>query len=121
MTMSDGLSTVPDLVLLSDLEMDPEYVLAFTPPFLYGKVRDRITKPGIWDLLTVAECEAAIPAREGWSHDGYADTFPLLLGAWVKTLLGFPVVLEADETAIRLPGVFSRWHRVPFYWVRRNT
>jgi hypothetical protein len=111
------LEYLPDL----GLEEEPEYVLLFTPPVLYERLRDRLRRPGFWELLTVAEYEAGTPARDGWSHHGYPDNYPVMLAAWVKALLGFPVALERDEAEVMVPGRFSRWRTVPLYWVRRST
>jgi hypothetical protein len=110
----------PDLENLALGEQEPEYVLAFWPPSLYGRLRDRLSRTGWWELLTVAEYEHGSPARDEWSIDGHPDSHPLLLAAWAKTLLGFPVTLEPGEHSVRTPGI-ARWHRVPLYLARRNT
>jgi hypothetical protein len=121
MDVSVFLDREADLELIAGLEAGPEYVLIWTPPWLYGRPRDRLLRTGFWELLTVAEFEAGVPARDDWSLDGPPDPYLPLLAAWVKHLLGFPVALEPDETEIRTGRPLSRWHRVPLYWVRRNT
>lgn len=110
-----------DLELPGLEEQEPEYVLAFWPAALYGRVRDRVRYPGWWELLTAAEYQSGTPARDGWSIGGYPDSYPLLLAAWAKKLLGFPVALEPGEHSVKPGGLLSRWRTVPLYYVRRNT
>lgn len=100
---------------------EPEYVLLFVPATAYKRCWDRLGKQGWWELLSVAEYEAGDSAPEERAHEGYPDNYPLFLAAWAKTILGFPVTLEADQAQMQVQGWMPRWRTVPLYWVRRNT
>jgi hypothetical protein len=119
--------TAPDLLTLADLEalagldLGPEYVLPFTPPRMYQQVRDRLTRPGYWELLTVADYEAGSRAPEERILDAPRDIPVGQLAAWAAGLLGHPVALEADAVELKADGFLGRWHPEPLYWVRRDT
>jgi len=116
-----GTRVLPDLELIAGLEEDPEWVLFFVPFFGREKILSWPRSFGTWELLTVDEYNAGTEAPDERAMEGIPDAYPLLLAAWVKKLLGFPVALEPDETLIRGPGIFARMHPTPLYWVRRNT
>ena len=97
----------------------PEYVVAYTPPYLYKRLIDRHTLPGYWELLTMTAYHAGDPAPDERTLAGPGETPAPALVAWVAGLLGYPVTLERDTTQISRNG--TRWRTVPLYWVERNT
>jgi hypothetical protein len=99
----------------------PEYVLPFTPPRQYERVRDRLTKPGFWELLTLDEYEAGDRAPEEWTLDAPRTIPEADLIAWVSELLGYLVALKRDDVEMRADGLLARYHREPWYWVLRNS
>lgn len=116
-----SLIVLPDLESMAELSLDPEYVLAYLPPCLYARIWDRIMRSGWWELLTVADYHAGKPAKDDWTLDAPRTTPETRLAAWVRDMLGFPVTLDADTTALKADSHFTRWHTEPLYWVRRNT
>lgn len=121
MTEAPARGVMPDLEDLAALELGPEYVLIYVPPDVYGRVRDRLTKPGWWELLTVAGFETGNHAPDDWTVDVPRDTPAASLAAWVRGILGHPVDLEAGTWELRPGGRLARWHTEPLFWVRRDT
>jgi hypothetical protein len=120
-TEAPGLIALPDLESQAELSLDPEYVLAYLPPCLYARIWDRIVRSGWWELVTVADYHAGNPAGDGWSLNAPRTGPETRLGAWVTDMLGYPVALDPDTTALKADRSFTRWHTEPLYWVRRNT
>jgi hypothetical protein len=110
-----------DLEALAGLDLDPEYVLAFVPPCVYAQIQDRLTRPGWWELLAIADYEAGNPARDDWTLDAPRDTPVGGLAAWVRGVLGHPVALESDTWELKPGRRLARWHAEPLFWVRRDT
>jgi hypothetical protein len=96
-------------------------VLVFIPPRLCERIRDRLTRPGWWELLTVGDYEAGDHASDDWALEAPRHATAGRLAAWVARLLGYPVALEADTAEMKVPGRLTRWHSEPLYWVRRDT
>lgn len=118
-----GVPVMPDLEALAGpgFDLAPEYVLAFTPPRLCYRIRDRLTLPGWWELLTIADYEAGNQARDDWTLDAPRDTPAAALAAWAREVLGWPVALEPGTTYLKADAWFARWHAEPLFWVRRDT
>ena len=121
LTEAPARDIMADLEDLAALELGPEYVLAFVPPDVYGRLRDRLTQLGWWELLTVADFETGNHAPDDWTLDAPRDTPAASLAAWVREILGHPVELEAGTWELRPGGTFARWHTEPLFWVRRDT
>jgi hypothetical protein len=119
--VSAVLDLATDLELVAGLEAAPDYVLAWTPPWAYGRIRDRLRRPGFWELLTFEEYQEGAWAPDERTTERGADCGQAVLVAWAGSLLGYPVALEHDERYLKIPGLFSLWVQVPLYWVRRNT
>lgn len=115
-----GRSVQTDLETLAALDLEPDYVLAFTPPRVCERIRDRLTLPGWWELLAITDYNAGDCASDDWTWQAPRETAVDDLAAWASSLLGCPVALEADTTEIKTSGRFARWHEEPLYWVRRD-
>lgn len=99
---------------------DPEYVLVYNPPYVHGRIWDRLTKPGFWELLTVTDYDAGIYAGcDLFTCDGSRRVPADRIAGWAAWLLGYPVTIDPDATLMKVIGRFTRWHAQPFYWVRR--
>lgn len=110
-----------DLQQLLALEPDAEYVVVHLPNWLCERIRDRLTRPGWWELLTVAGYEAGDHASDDWTREGRRDIPVAELAAWAGDLLRYPVTLEADTFELQTEHRFSRPHTEPIYWVIRNS
>lgn len=113
--------TLADLEDLAGLDPGPEYVLAFTPPRFYPNVRDRLTQPGFWELLTVSDYESGNPASEDRVWEAPRNTPEADLTAWVGLLLGYPVALKRDKVELPGDGALAPSHPEPLYWVLRDS
>lgn len=98
--------------------LDPDYALAFIPPRACARAWARLTLPGWWELLTIADYDAGGCASDDWTLPAPRRTPAADLAAWAASLLGCPVTLEADTTRVKVGGRFTRWHEEPVYWVR---
>jgi hypothetical protein len=107
--------TQADLDLMGELDFDPEWVLAFVPPQAYGRLWDRLARPGFWELMPAADLEDGTAPLDAWTLDACRDADRRYLAGFAESMLGYPVSLEA--------GSFTRFFRrpveCPLYWVRR--
>lgn len=89
------------------------HVLVFTPPRMYEKIRDRVTKPGSWELVTMADFNDGTSAPDAWAMETGRDTPVAALKAWAGALLRYPVTLTKGSAQV---GRRSE----PLYWVQRE-
>lgn len=120
-TQDPGPVTIAGLEALASLNPDPDYVVAYTPPRAYKKIRDRLTKTGLWELLPVDVYYANDHAIEEWTWDAPRDTPVADLTAWVTRLLGLRVALQPDPAPISIDRPFALRHTEPRYWVLPNS
>jgi hypothetical protein len=110
-----------DLEQLLALEPDAEHVVVYQPNWLCARLRDRLSRTGEWELLTVAAFFAGDHAGRDWTREGRRDIPAAELAAWAGGLLRYPVTLEADAVELQIEQRFSRPHTEPIYWVIRNS
>jgi hypothetical protein len=96
-------------------------VVLWSPGELFAR-HSGVRATGIWELMTVADFEAGGSGPPGWWLAGGPQASGELLAAWVRELLGCPVVLEPGSAEIEIPRWLGlRRRAVPLYWVRRNS
>lgn len=111
--------TQADLDLLGDLDFDPEWVLAFTPPSAYGRLWDRLRRPGFWELMPAADFEEGRAPRDEWTLDACRNADRRYLAGFAEHMLGYPVSLEAGFFTRLIDRSLFRSVECPLYWVRR--
>jgi len=94
------------------------HVLVFLPPSLYGNVKDRLTRPGWWELLTVDMFRAGGSPQDGWDWDGSRHTAVKVLAERAASVLGRPVRLSRGRWSVSRGGLLSMSHSEPLFWVR---
>jgi hypothetical protein len=120
-----GQPTLPDLEDLDGLDLvDPEYVLAYIPPYVSARrvlPGLRSLFPGLWALFTAGEWAADCPPPQARQMHGLRNAPVPFLTTWAQRELGYPVALEPGSVTLKAPHPFARTHHEPLYWVRRNT
>jgi hypothetical protein len=104
--------------------VNPEYVLAYIPPYVWARrvfPGLRSLFPGLWALFTAAEWAADCPPPETRQMPGLRSAPVHFLAAWAQRKLGYAVALEPGSVTLKAPYRFGRTHNEPLYFVRRNT